>query len=69
MTTFKELTTGTVINYTNNIVADDIDFVVLKQYSDKFGNFTLLLNKQTNELESITSHTIISVRWSIVKIN
>jgi hypothetical protein len=69
MTTFKELTTGTVINYTNNIVADDIDFVVLKQYSDKFGNFTLLLNKQTNELESITSHTVISVRWSIVKIN
>jgi hypothetical protein len=69
MKTFKELTTGTVINYTNNIVADDIDFVVLKQYSDKFGNFTLLLNKQTNELENITSHTPISVRWSIVKIN
>ena len=69
MKTFKELTTGTVINYTNNIVADDIDFVVLKQYSDNFGNFTLLLNKQTNELENITSHTPISVRWSIVKIN
>ena len=69
MTTFKELTTGTVINYTNNTVADDIDFVVLKQYSDNFGNFTLLLNKQTNELENITSHTPISVRWSIIKIN
>ena len=67
--TFGNLKVGTVINYTNNVVADDIDFVVLRQYEDRWGSFTEVLNLETLEKDNFTQHSKIENQWSIVKEN
>ena len=66
---FGELTVGTVINYTNLIIAENVDYVILEQYTDKWGNYTKVLNKETNEIDSFTQKTLVYQRWSIVKEN
>jgi hypothetical protein len=65
--TFGQLQIGSVINYSNAIYADDINYVVLSQYQDKWGSYTLVLNMETLEKDSFAQHTPIHLRWSLVK--
>jgi hypothetical protein len=67
--TFGQLTTGTVINYSNCVTADNTDYVVLEQYTDRWGNWTKVLNKETNELDAYTQHSKVENFWTIVKEN
>jgi len=67
--TFGQLSVGTVINYSNCVTADNTDYVVLEQYTDKFGDFTKVLDKSTNELDCFTQHSKVQLHWSIVKEN
>lgn len=69
MKTFGKLTTGTVVNYTNHVTADNTNFVILEHYEDRWGKSTKVLNMNTLELDSITQHTEIKNQWSIVKDN
>jgi hypothetical protein len=67
--TFGELTQGTVINFNRSVTADDTNYVVLRQYEDKWGFFTEVLNLSTFEKDQFTQHTIVQNFWSIVKSN
>ena len=67
--TFGQLTLGTVINFYRSVTADDTNFVVLRQYEDKFGLFTEVLNLETFEKDCFTQHSKIENQWSIVKEN
>ncbi len=67
--TFGQLTVGTVINFYRSTTADDTNYVVLRQYEDRFGNFTEVLNLTTLEKDSFTSHSEIKNFWTIVKEN
>ena len=67
--TFGELTQGTVINFYRSVTADDTNYVVLRQYADKWGFFTEVLNLSTFEKDQFTQHTIVQNFWSIVKSN
>ena len=65
--TFGELQIGSVINYSNSVTADDTNYVVLYQYQDKWGSYTMVLNMETLEKDSFAQHTPIHLRWSLVK--
>ncbi len=67
--TFGQLTQGTVVNFYRAVTADDTNFVVLRQYEDRWGSFTEVLNLETFEKDSFTQHTKIENQWSIVKEN
>lgn len=67
--TFGELTQGTVINFYRSVTADDINYVVLRQYTDKWGHYTEVLNLSTFEKDEFTQHSIVQNCWSIVKTN
>jgi len=67
--TFGQLTQGTVINFNRCVTADDTNFVVLRQYSDKWGDFTEVLRLDTFEKDCFTQHTKVENFWSIVKEN
>ena len=67
--TFGQLTQGTVVNFYRPTTADDTNFVVLRQYEDKWGAFTEVLNLETFEKDSFTQHSKIENDWSIVKEN
>ena len=69
MKTFGQLTQGTVINFYRPVTADDTNFVVLRQYEDKWGSFTEVLNLETFEKDNFTQHSKIENQWSIVKEN
>ena len=68
-TTFSQLTLGTVINFNRCVTADDTNYVILRHYEDRFGNFTEVLNLTTLEKDSFTSKTEIKNFWTIVKEN
>lgn len=63
----KQLEQGDVINYNNPITAEDINYVVLCHYENKWGKFTEVLNLETYKKESFTQHTRIEKQWSLVK--
>jgi hypothetical protein len=63
--TITDLTTGTVINYTD--MANDSDYVVLDTYTDDFGTWVNVINKETNHIEPKSASTEIGNRWTIVK--
>ena len=65
--TFGQLTQGTIVNCYRPVTADDTNFVVLRQYEDRWGTFTEVLNLETFEKDSFTQHTKIENLWSIVK--
>jgi hypothetical protein len=65
--TFGQLQIGSVINYRNDIYDDNINYVVLSQYQDKWGSYTLVLNMETLEKDEFAQHTPIHLRWSLVK--
>ena len=67
--TFGELTQGTVINFYRSVTAEDVNYVVLRQYESKWGNFTEVLNLETFEKDEFTQHSIVQNFWSIVKAN
>ena len=67
--TFGQLTQGTVINFNRPVTADDTNFVVLRQYEERWGFRTEVLNLETFEKDSFTQHTKIQNEWSIVKEN
>lgn len=67
--TFGQLTQGTVVNFYRSQTADDTNFVVLKQYTDKWGNHTEVLNLETFEKDSFPQHRLVENLWSIVKEN
>lgn len=67
--TFKDLTKGTVINFHRSTTADDINFVVLEQFGDRFGKFTKVLRLDNYEMDMFSQHTEIINFWSIVKEN
>ena len=67
--TFGQLTQGTIVNFYRPVTADDTNFVVLRQYEDRWGTFTEVLNLETFEKDSFTQHTKIENIWSIVKEN
>jgi hypothetical protein len=68
-TTFGELTQGTVINFYRSVTADNTNYVVLRQYESKWGNFTEVLNLETFEKDEFAQHSIVQNFWSIVKAN
>ena len=68
-TTFGQLTQGTVINFYRSVTAEDVNYVVLRQYESKWGHFTEVLNLETFEKDEFTSHSIVQNFWSIVKAN
>ena len=63
--TMGDLTQGTIINFNRCITADFTNYVVLRQYEDRFGKFTEVLNLTTHENDSYTQHTKIENLWSI----
>lgn len=65
--TFGQLAIGSVVKYSNAIYAEDTNYVVLYQYEDKWGSFTMVLNMETLEKDSFTQHTRIQLRWSLIK--
>jgi len=65
--TMADLTVGTVINFNRSVTADDTNFVVLRQYSDKWGDYTECLNLENYNKESFSNHTEITNFWSIIK--
>jgi hypothetical protein len=65
--TFGQLAIGSVVKYSNAIYAEDTNYVVLYQYEDKWGAFTMVLNMETLEKDSFTQHTRIQLRWSLIK--
>ena len=67
--TFAQLTIGTVINFYRSVTADNTNYVVLRQYTDRWGNYTEVLNLETFEKDNFTQHTEIENFWSIVKEN
>lgn len=67
--TFAQLTQGSVINFTRLVTADNTNYVVLRQYEDKFGFYTEVLNLETFEKDSFTQHSKLENFWSIVKEN
>jgi hypothetical protein len=67
--TFGQLTQGTVVNFYRPVTADDTNFVVLRQYEDRWGSFTEVLNLETLEKDIFTQHSKIENQWSIVKEN
>jgi len=67
--TFGQLTQGTVVNYSNMTMADDTNFVVLRQYEDRFGAWTEVLSLDTFEKDCYMQHNKIDGMWSIVKEN
>jgi Cft2 family RNA processing exonuclease len=68
-TTFGELTQGTVINFYRSVTADNTNYVVLRQYQDRFGLHTEVLNLETFEKDEFPQHRIVENSWSIVKAN
>lgn len=67
--TFGQLTQGTVVKFYRPATADDINFVVLKHFIDKWGFSTEVLNLETFEKDSFSQYTKIENQWSIVKEN
>jgi hypothetical protein len=67
--TFGQLTQGTVVNFYRSVTADDTNFVVLRQHTEKWGHYTEMLNLSTFEKDEFTQHTKIENCWSIVKEN
>ena len=64
--TIKDLTIGTVINYTDR--ANDSDYIVLDTYTDRFGTWVNVINKETNHIDPKPANTKIdNRRWTIVK--
>jgi hypothetical protein len=66
---FGQLTQGTVVRYYSPVTADDTNYVVLRQYQDRWGYWTEVLNLETFEKDSFTQHSKIENQWSIVKQN
>jgi hypothetical protein len=66
---FGKLTQGTVVRYYNPVTADDTNYVVLRQYQDRWGYWTEVLNLETFEKDSFTQHSKIENQWSIIKEN
>lgn len=64
---FGDLEIGTVINFFRPTTADDTDYVVLKHKDTRFGAFTELLDKKSNDIKPYSQHTEIKGCWSIVK--
>lgn len=67
--TFAKLTIGTVINFNRCTTADNTNFVVLRQYEDRWGKFTEVLNLESFEKDAFPQHSKIEGHWSIVKEN
>ena len=67
--TLGQLTQGTVVNFCRPVTADNTNFVVLRQYEDRWGSFTEVLNLETFEKNIFTQSTKIKNEWSIVKEN
>jgi len=65
--TFGELEIGTEVNFNRPTTADDTDYKVLYHYSDRWGNWTEVLNLETMERDSFTQHTKIENFWSLVQ--
>lgn len=67
--TFGQLTQGTVINFYRPVTADDTNYVVLRQYEDRWGLFTEVLNLSTYEKDTFSQNSKIENQWSVVKEN
>jgi len=66
MTTFKELTIGTIIAY-NDMANVDLEFVILDTITDNFGTFINVMNLETKNIERMSADTEIGKRWTINK--
>jgi len=67
--TFGVLTIGTVANFNRCVTADNTNFAILRQYEDRFGMWTEVLNLESFDKDCIAQHTKIENFWSIVKEN
>jgi hypothetical protein len=65
--TIGQLKTGTVINFSRPTTADDTNYVVLLNYTDRFGDWTEVLNLSTLERTCYSQNLQITHFWSIVK--
>ena len=65
--TFGELTQGSVINFYRCTTADNNNYAVLRQFEDRWGNWTEVLNLDTFEKDVYSQHTKVENFWSVVK--
>ena len=64
MTTFKNLTIGTVVTY-NDMANLDAEYVVLDTITNNFGTWVNVMNLETKNIEPMCANTEIGVRWTI----
>lgn len=67
--TFGQLAPGSVINYYRGVTADNTNYAVLRQYEDRFGSWTEVLNLETFDKDCFSSNTEFTNFWTIVKEN
>ena len=67
--TIGQLNSGSVINFSRSTTADNINYVILSHYTDKFGSFTKVLDLNTNEIDEFMSHLELKNLWTLVKAN
>lgn len=64
--TIAELKIGTVISY-NDMANVNNEHVILNTEETRFGTFVNTLNKETNNIEKQTAHTVIDgKRWKVI---
>lgn len=63
--TFAGLKIGTVINYKD--MSNNNDYIVLDTYTNRFGTYVNIINKETNYIDSKEYSTKVKDRWTIVK--
>ncbi len=64
MTTFKELTIGTIVTY-NDMANADIEFVILNTIKNKWGTYVNVMNLDTKNIEPMIASTEIGTRWTL----
>jgi len=64
---FGNLAIGTVINFNRCTTADNTNYAVLRQYEDRFGLFTEVLNLESFEKDCYPQHSEVTGFWSVVK--
>lgn len=64
--TFGELKIGTVLSYSDfsNVGRE---YIILDSYTDRFGHWTNMIEKETNSIEPVNARGIVNPhRWTIV---
>jgi len=63
MTTFKNLTIGTIVTY-NDMANSNAEYVVLDTITNNFGTWVNVMNLETKNIEPMSAKTEIGLRWT-----